>query len=192
MRIKEIVSIAIISTIGYTSYTLYMSEDVKEKDEHQTSIKKEPNIKQNKDKKEKVIYSNTEHLKKVNYSKVTLPKELSDIEHKFVDIQNYIQKDKYLLDQETQEILKNDDTEDMIKEADLMLSKINSELNIPEEEINKIEESYTLGLSTKLTSIKSKAIEKELVKMDERVLVIEKEFENLQRGDIKWKIYSNS
>jgi chromosome segregation ATPase len=128
--------------------------------------------------------SNKQIIKKVEYSKVALPKDIREIEHNLVDIQNQIVKDKLILDQEAKEVLVNANLDKEIQEADKMLEKLNKESNIPQEKIDEIENSYTVVMNAPITSAKSVAVQNDLINIDKKVLDIEKDFEKLQKGDI--------
>jgi len=130
------------------------------------------------------VTSQKETIKKIAYTKVALPDDIRDLEHDLVDIQNAIANDKYLLDNEAKELLANANMDDEIKKTDTLLAELNKKTNMPQEKIDEIENSYTVIMSTPVTSPSSVAIQNDLTSIDSKILDIEKDFEKLQNGDI--------
>lgn len=131
--------------------------------------------------------TNTENLiSKIKYTKVTLPKEIKDIQSELVDIQNGIEKDKILLSNQAKIVLADYENIDQeIIDAESLLATINKELNLPQEKIDEIENTYDTIISSNVTSTKSIAVQNNLIQIDEKILNLEKEFELLQKGELK-------
>ncbi len=129
--------------------------------------------------------TNINNIEQNEYSKVVMPKEMQEIEHGLVDMQNDIAKDKYVLDKEVENSFKDDNIDETIEQMDKKIAMINEELNMTDDTKNEIENRYAIMMKQNLTSKEAKQVQADMIKTDDKLLKVEKDFNDMLNGDIK-------
>lgn len=173
--------------VSFGLYFFYNNNKISDKQmiNHKEKISDKSDIVENKLPNPAKITNPTNKIKKLKYTKVALPDDIRKIEHQLVDIQNGIEQDKSKLDMKAKLNLSNNDIDEEIKKTDQLINKLNKEIKLPKDKIEKLNNSYMVVLNSPITTPGSKKVKKELFYVDKKILKLEKDFELLHRGEVQ-------